>query len=1161
MRIRRFLSHIPIPAVAGLSLVVAIAVSLIVDTPTAQFGDSSSGSPFTTSRPATGEQPPILPVTRAPELRDQSLKRAPQGRQARVADDFGQLPLSFEPNGGQTDARVKYLARGRGYTLFLTSGEAILALRKHSADSRQLPVAGDHSPRTKDDGPRATDRRSVLRMNLVGANPAAQLAGADELPGKSNYFVGNDPAKWRTNVPHFRRVIQPNVYPGIDVVYYGQQRELEYDFVVAPGADPDAIHFNIQGAQDLRIDLSGDLLISVPGGELRMHKPVVYQQIAQVRQPISGSYVLSGDRLVGFRLSSYDPSRAVVIDPTLSYSTYLGGTDIDVARGIAVGADGTAFVVGETDSVDFPVEHALQPNLGGGFDFPDDIFVSKISRDGGVLIYSTYLGGAAREYAGGIAVDSFGAAYITGTTLSLDYPTTQNGFQRACGTDGECDKTGDRYFTDAVVTKLNPAGSELEYSSYYTSSPVTPSHEQGLAIAVDANGDAFVTGSTTINDSAFVIGIDSTGSAPLYQQVLLNGNGNDQGFGIAATRDGVATVTGFTNSTNFPVTGNALQATSGGAADGFVARISDHGVPTYVSYLGGAGADQGNAVGLDSTGVAYVTGVTNSRAATLPFAIPGTPLQNDCTLNALLNCDGDAFVAKMDLSQAGAASLLYFTYLGGSNAETGAGIAVDTVNSAYVTGFTNSSDFPVFGEVFQSNYGGGNTDAFVSKLDATASALVYSSYLGGTNAEDGKAIAVDVNGNAYVAGQTCSSDFPTARPLQPAQAGNCDAFVSKVLVGPDISLSHSTLVFAAQSVGSTSPAQTITVSSSGDAPLTISDITTTGNFSQTNTCVGVALAVGDTCTIDVVFSPTAAGTRTGTLTITDDTPTSPHVVNLSGTTSVPVVSLSSTSLSFGSVPIGTTSQSKTLTLTNSGTATLNVASIAVSSEFAETNTCGAIVAVGANCTISVTFTPTAGGTRSGTLTITDDAGGSPHVVSLSGDGSGFTLSAAPASVMITAGQTATYTLSVNPTSGFNSEVTLSCSGAPRGATCTISPASVTPGGNNAGTATVTVASQKRTIAPPLTVPDDFPPSNTGLWNLGFLGLAALAFLAAARSRRLRAGLVLTAAMLALLVWASCGGGGSSVGVPRGTPAGDYTLTFTGAAGSGTQQTTVQLTVQ
>ena len=718
------------PAAAGLCLVVAIAVSLIVDTPAAQFGVSTSRAPSTASRPGLGERAEVTSIAAdRSQFRDNSPLQGPQQVRRRVADDFGRLSLSFEPNRGQTDARVKYLARGRGYALFLTGSEAVLSLRKHSANNRQLSAAKGPSPRT-------ADSHSILRMNLIGANPAAQLTGLDELPGKSNYFNGNDPAKWRPNVPNYRKVAMQGVYPGIDLVYYGQHRELEYDFNVAPGADPGVIRFRIEGAENLRIDRSGDLLVRVPGGELRMHKPVIYQQIAQVRQPVSGGFVLEGDHEVGFRLASYDPSRAVVIDPTLSYSTYLGGTDIDVARDIAVGTDGTAFVIGETDSVDFPVEHALQPNLGGGFDFPDDIFVSKISRDGGVLIYSTYLGGEAREYAGGIAVDSFGAAYITGTTLSLDYPTTQNGFQPSCGTDGQCDNTNDRFFTDAVVTKLNPAGSELEYSSFFTASAVTPSHEQGLAIAVDANGDAFVTGSTTINDDAFVIAVDSTGSALLYQ-LALGGTGNDQGFGIASDRNGAVTATGFTNSADFPATGNALQPAFGGAADGFVARISAAGAPTYVSYLGGAGADQGNAVALDSTGVAYVTGVTNSRAATLPFAIPGTPLQNDCTLNALLNCDGDAFVAKMDLSQAGAASLLYFTYVGGSNAETGAGIAVDTANSAYVTGFTNSSDFPVFGEVFQSNYGGGNTDAFVFKLDGAATALVYSSYLGGTNAEDG----------------------------------------------------------------------------------------------------------------------------------------------------------------------------------------------------------------------------------------------------------------------------------------------------------------------------------------------------------------------------------------------------------------------------------------
>ncbi|HUU14487.1 MAG TPA: choice-of-anchor D domain-containing protein, partial [Terriglobia bacterium] len=461
--------------------------------------------------------------------------------------------------------------------------------------------------------------------------------------------------------------------------------------------------------------------------------------------------------------------------------------------------------------------------------------------------------------------------------------------------------------------------------------------------------------------------------------------------------------TGLTYSSDFP----AAPAFAG-AGDAFVSKIDTNiGAILYSIYLGGSGLDQGNGITLDSTGNAYVVGLTKS----LNFPVTnGT----QCDNGVGTTCAGDVYVTKFDP----VGTVLLSTYFGGSGADFGAGIALDPTGNIYLTGFTNSPDFPVFGEVFQPTYGGGNTDAFVAKLDPTLAAPVdqiYSSYLGGSNAENGAGIAVDIFGNAFVTGQTCSVDFPKARALQPAQAGNCDAFVTKVLVGPDISLSHSTLVFAAQSVGSVSPPQTITVSSNGDAPLLISNITTTGDFSQTNTCVGVTLAVGNTCTIDVIFSPTAAGARTGTLTITDNTPTSPHVVNLSGSTSVPVVSLSSTSLSFGSVPIGTTSQAQTVTVTNTGTATLNVASVAISSEFSETNTCGAIVATGASCTISITFTPAAGGTRSGTLTITDDAGGSPHVVSLSGDGSGFTLSATPASTVITAGQSATYTLSVIPT--------------------------------------------------------------------------------------------------------------------------------------------------
>jgi hypothetical protein len=380
-----------------------------------------------------------------------------------------------------------------------------------------------------------------------------------------------------------------------------------------------------------------------------------------------------------------------------------------------------------------------------------------------------------------------------------------------------------------------------------------------------------------------------------------------------------------------------------------------------------------------------------------------------------------------------------------------------------VTGFTNSPDFPlVLSSAFQQNYGGGNTDAFVAKLNPTATTLVYSSFLGGSNAEEGRGIAVDRNGNAYVAGQTCSTDFPTSRPLQESSAGNCDAFVAKVLVGPDIAISPATLSFTVQSVGTTSTAQTITVTSIGDSPLTITPgtgVVISGEFAETDNCKGATLAVGETCTIDVTFSPTTPGPKSGTTTITDNALGSPHSVPLSG--------------------------------------------------------------------------------------------------GISGMAGDFSISADPTANAVVAGSTASYLLTVTPAAGFNAKVNLTCTGAPSNATCSVTPSSVTLNGANPSTATISVSTVVRTLAPPTPGPSMPLPGAALRWLPWMLALLLMTSLAV--SGRRRAFVVLGVVTLFVVLWSACGGG-SAVGVPRGTPAGTYNLTITGASGSATHSTRVTLTV-
>ena len=308
----------------------------------------------------------------------------------------------------------------------------------------------------------------MLRVKLAGSNTHASFAGLDELPGKSNYIIGKRAENWHTNIPTYRQVARRDIYRGIDVVYYGTQRQLEYDFVVSPGANPGVIQLDFQGAQNLRTDSAGNLIVSVADGELRMQRPLAYQQVAGEKRVVAASYIVQGPS-VTFELAAYDPRLPLVIDPTLAYSTYLGGSNIDGANAIAVAPDATAFIVGGTFSTDFPTAHPLQPDAGGPHDFPQDAFVAKISADGSTLLYSTYLGGTESDVANGVAVDTFGDAYVTGTTLSADFPVTLDSFNTECGGDGKCGASlnpNELIVSNGFVSKLNPAGSGLIYSGF-----------------------------------------------------------------------------------------------------------------------------------------------------------------------------------------------------------------------------------------------------------------------------------------------------------------------------------------------------------------------------------------------------------------------------------------------------------------------------------------------------------------------------------------------------------------------------------------------------------------------------------------------------------------------------------------------------------------------
>jgi len=832
-----------------------------------------------------------------------------------VVTEYGRLPLAFEPNLGQANPEAKFLARGAGYELFLTPKESVFVL--NTGEKKSITTKQDSGLRPAASGHSA----AVLRMRLLGANKNPVLTSQNELPGKSNYLSGKKPENWRTNVPNYRSVREQEAFPGIDLVYYGTQGQLEYDFVVAPGADPGGIRFAVEGASKLSTSSDGDLLVGIGGGEVRFHKPFAYQKNGSAKTTVAANYVLEGKDRVAFKLGNYDSRRELVIDPILSYSTYLGGSNIDGANAIAVAPDHTAFIAGGTFSTDFPTAgtHPLQPNHGGPDDFSKDAFVAKLSADGQTVLYATYLGGKNQDFANGIAVDNVGDAYVVGTTLSPDFPVTPGSMDVECGGDGKCGASwnpGGLIVENGFISKLNPAGSALIYSAFIG----VYENVEALAVAVDADQNAYVTGHTSDNitptvvitppnqppppfpisgnafqpgfgggtNDAFVMKVSATGLSILYSSYL-GGSDEDSAHGIAVDALHNIYVTGLTYSVDLPLAGG-LQA-SGGAGDVFVSKISSTGSLVFSTYLGGAGLDQGNGIAVDSVGDTYVTGGSDS-----------TGLSTSGVLQTTMAGQGDAFIAKYSTSLP-APALVYFTYLGGSKADSGAGIAVDSSGNAYVTGSTVSTDFATTTDAFQRTYGGGNADAFITKVDAAGATILYSSYLGGTNTESGNAIAIDSNSppGAYVAGQTCSLDFPLSNPAQPTPGGNCDAFASKIGVLEGIAINPTGLTFAPQTQGTTSQTQTVTLVS-GVSPVTITSISLTGANSGdfaivTNTC-GAMLPANSQCTITVDFTPSAPGNRSAFLSIVDDVAGQPPqslVASLSGSTStVPDFSVTTT---------------------------------------------------------------------------------------------------------------------------------------------------------------------------------------------------------------------------------------------------------------------------
>ena len=667
---------------------------------------------------------------------------------ARVKESYSKIPLSFVANYGQADKKIKFISRGSGYSLALGPNTFTLAVANPRKKNNESGASG-----------------SVLHATLLGGNTAANLTGLERQLTTTNYFVGSDPRKWKTNVPNFAKVKYSGVYPGVDLVFYGNQNQLEYDFTVSPGANPSVITLGFEGITGMRVDQKGDLLLRTDTGEIRQTRPVVYQQIDGNRRIIPASYLIKGKKQIAFQIADYDRSKPLVIDPTLAFSTFLGGSGSDRGDAIAVDSSGNVYITGDTFSTDFPVTPGAFQT--GQASFNTDAFVTKMNSTGTALIYSTYFGGNNRDSGNGIALDGAGNAYVTGLTDSSNLPTTPGAFRTTSVLTDEF---------DAFAMKLNSTGAALVYSTYLGSIIAG-------GIAVDSTGNAYIVGQAdghypttpgafqTVpggSSDAFVTKLNSTGTALVYS-TLLGGSGFDFATDVAIDAAGNAYVTG-TAQAGFPVTPGAFQTSFNGFNDAFVTKLNSTGTAlVYSTFLGGSESDGGNGIAVNAAGSAYVTGVSTS--SNFPIT-PGA-------FQSLKAAGQDAFITQLNVAGSG---LVYSTYLGGDGNDFGNDIALDSAGNASVAGLTGSSDFPTTADAIQSGYGG-NNDAFITRLNTAGTALVFSTYLGGSSGDGAFSLTVDAAGSIYVTGAASSADFPTTPgSFQPVYGGGtADGFVAKIV--------------------------------------------------------------------------------------------------------------------------------------------------------------------------------------------------------------------------------------------------------------------------------------------------------------------------------------------------------------------------------------------
>jgi hypothetical protein len=648
------------------------------------------------------------------------------------------LPLFFEPNQGQWNPQVRFSARAGDGRVFLTPRGAVLS----------VSAPGSETPR-------------VASISMLNANRAPVIGGVDSLPSRSNYFLGSHKENWHTGLSHYGRVRYDGVYPGIDVVYYGNQNQLEYDFILHPGADPGRIRMQFRGAGRLSLTAEGDLALEDGGVRLLQKKPYIYQQdpASPLRRPIGGKYKLLGRNVVAVEVEPYDRSLPLTIDPVVVYASFLGGSLGDAVTAVKVDAAGMLYVYGYTNNSDLTATDGAYKTASAG---DRDLFLAKIdlTQSGPAsLVYFTYIGGTGADTSTGMALDSAGNVYLTGYTASTDFPTAGSPFQSALA--------GGAGF-DAFVVKLSPSlqgSADLVYSTYLGGTDA----DQGNAIDVDASGAIYVVGSTRSGDfpltssayaaarwgalDAFIVKLVPGGSPQLAYSSFLGGELNDDGRAIAVAPSGMVYFAGSTSSTTFPLAGNSYRSTLQGGVDIFVAQmdLTKSGLDSlvYTTYFGGSDNEELRGMALDSSGNLLLTGYT------LSADFPVTP----DAAQSRIGGNADAFVARLDLTAPPDSVVKYATYLGGKGGDVGYAIASDPKGNIYVTGYTLSLDFPVSGDALQKAWGWG-ADVFIAKLNGSG-ALEYSTYMGKTGTNIGYAIAAAQDGTIYVGGIAASKGIST----------------------------------------------------------------------------------------------------------------------------------------------------------------------------------------------------------------------------------------------------------------------------------------------------------------------------------------------------------------------------------------------------------------